>query len=230
MFNLRRLDLNLLTVFEAIYELGSVSDAADRLALSQSATSHALSRLRTACGDELFVRGDKALSPTPTAKVMHPVIKQALDALRESLAEATGFDPARSQRHFRLCIPHPIGPFFALNLRKAMAAIAPGVVVTVDTVSRPLTLEETLRDGTVDLAVDWLPIDLDPFVNRKIFEDRIVLIVRRSHPRVGEGVTIDDLQKEEFVGGHRRRDVSYLPQVMRELASAGDPPALPGWQ
>lgn len=44
MFNLRSLDLNLLTVFEAIYEVGSVSGAADRLALSQSATSHALSR------------------------------------------------------------------------------------------------------------------------------------------------------------------------------------------
>ena len=51
MFNLRSLDLNLLTVFEAIYELGTVSGAADRLALSQSATSHALSRRRDAlCG------------------------------------------------------------------------------------------------------------------------------------------------------------------------------------
>jgi hypothetical protein len=46
MFNLRSLDLNLLTVFEAIYEIGTVSAAADRLALSQSATSHALSRLK----------------------------------------------------------------------------------------------------------------------------------------------------------------------------------------
>ena len=49
MFNLRSLNLNLLTVFETIYELGGVSAAADRLALSQSATSHALSRLREAC-------------------------------------------------------------------------------------------------------------------------------------------------------------------------------------
>ena len=52
MFNLRSLDLNLLTVFEAIYELGTVSGAADRLALSQSATSHALSRLRV-CPESL---------------------------------------------------------------------------------------------------------------------------------------------------------------------------------
>ena len=56
MFNLPNLDLNLLTVFEAIYETGTVSGAADRLALSQSAASHSLSRLREACRDDLFVR------------------------------------------------------------------------------------------------------------------------------------------------------------------------------
>jgi LysR family transcriptional activator for leuABCD operon len=217
MFNLRSLDLNLLTVFEAIYEVGTVSNAADRLALSQSATSHALSRLRTACRDELFVRGDKALSPTPTAKAMYPVIKQALEALRVSLAEATGFDPAKSQRHFRLCIPHPMGPFYALDLRKAIEAIAPGIVVTFDTVSRPVDLEDALRDGIVDVAIDWLPVELDPFVNKKLFDDRMVLVARRDHPRVSASVTVEDLGKEELIGLHRRRDLAQLPHALREL-------------
>ena len=67
MINLRSLDLNLLTVFEAIYEIGTVTGAGGRLALSKSATSHALSRLREACGDELFVRAGQGLAPTPTA-------------------------------------------------------------------------------------------------------------------------------------------------------------------
>jgi DNA-binding transcriptional LysR family regulator len=217
MFNLRSLDLNLLTVFEATYELGTVSKAADRLALSQSATSHALSRLRRACRDELFVRGDKTLSPTPTAKAMYPVIKQALEALRTSLAEATGFDPATSRRHFRLCIPHPMGPFYALDLRKAVAAVAPSIVLSFDTVSRPLDLEENLRDGIVDVAIDWLPIGLDPFVNRKLLEERVVLVARRNHPRVRAGVTIEGLRKEGFIGLHRRRDIGHMPQALRKL-------------
>src|SRR3954470_18847699 len=93
MFNLRSLDLNLLTVLEAIYEVGTVSGAAERLSLSQSATSHALSRLRDGCRDTLFVRAGKGLSPTPVAKAMYPAVKQALEALRTSLAEASGFDP-----------------------------------------------------------------------------------------------------------------------------------------
>lgn len=122
MFNLRSLDLNLLTVFEAIFEIGTVSGAADRLALSQSATSRALSRLREACRDDLFVSTAQGLSPTAVAKEMYPTIHQSLEALRESLAEASGFDPARSQRHFRISIPHPRGPFNALDLRAAAAA------------------------------------------------------------------------------------------------------------
>jgi LysR family transcriptional regulator, transcriptional activator for leuABCD operon len=217
MFDLRSLDLNLLTVFEATYELGTVSNAADRLALSQSATSHALSRLRKACRDELFVRSPRGLSPTTTAKAMYPVIKQALEALRASLAEATGFDPATSRHHFRLSIPHPMGPFYALDLRKAVAAVAPGVTLSFDTVSRPVSLEEGLRDGVVDVAIDGIPIELDPFVKRKLFEDRMVLIARKNHPRVSAGVTIEELQNEEFIGMHHRREVGDLPQALREL-------------
>jgi DNA-binding transcriptional LysR family regulator len=190
MFNLRSLDLNLLTVFEAIYELGTVSGAADRLALSQSATSHALSRLREACQDHLFVRGGQGLSPTPVAQAMFPAIKQALEALRASLADASGFDPARSERRFRLSIPHPMGPFYALTLRAEVAAAAPHITLTYDTTSRPVDLEDHLRDGVVDTAIDWLAAALAPFVNRKLFDDRLILLARRDHPSVHDGVTL----------------------------------------
>jgi DNA-binding transcriptional LysR family regulator len=150
---------------------------------------------------------------------MYAVINQALQALRTSLAEAAGFDPARSRRHFRLSIPHPMGPFYALDLRRAVAAIAPGVVAAFDTVSRPVNLEEALRDGVVDVAIDWLPVELDPFVNKKIFEDRMVLVARKNHPRVGLDVTIEGLRKEEFIGLHRRREPSHAPQALKELHS-----------
>ena len=94
MFNLRSLDLNLLTVFVAIYELGTVSGAADHLALSQSATSHALSRLREACRDDLFVRTRQGLSPTPVANEMYPAIKQALDSCALLWQRRAGSIPA----------------------------------------------------------------------------------------------------------------------------------------
>jgi len=217
MFNLRDVDLNLLTVFEAIYELGSVSAAADRLALSQSATSHALARLRDACKDDLFVRAPQGLSPTPVAKAIYPAIKQALDALRTSLGEASGFVPEQSQRHFRVSIPHPLGPFYALDLKAAAEAVAPKTTFVFDTVSRPMNLEASIRDGLVDIAIDWLPVELGPFINQKLFDERLVLLARKDHPSVGAGVTVDDLRKEKLVAGHRRRDIEHLPQAIREF-------------
>ncbi len=221
MFNLRTLDLNLLTVFEAIYELGTVSGAADRLALSQSAASHALARLRDACQDDLFARARQGLSPTPAAQEMYPAIKQALDALRAALAEAGGFDPGTSQRRFRVSIPHPMGPFYSMALRAAVAAAAPNIVLTSDTVSRPLELEENLRDGVVDIAIDWLPVQLDPFINTKLFDDRLVLLARRGHPLVDADITIEGLLKAEFVSLHHRREIEHAPMAIRELRELG---------
>jgi LysR family transcriptional activator for leuABCD operon len=221
MFNLRSLDLNLLTVFEAIYELGTVSGAAARLALSQSAASHALARLRDACKDDLFVRASQGLSPTPVAQEMYPAIKQALDVLRAALAEASGFDPSVSQRRFRISIPHPMGPFYALALGGAVAAAAPSIVLTTDTVSRPLNLEEGLRDGIVDVAIDWLPVEADPFVNRKLFDDRLVLLARRGHPTVRGDVTVAGLREVEFVTIHHRRETEHAPQAIREFVKLG---------
>jgi LysR family transcriptional activator for leuABCD operon len=217
MFNLRSLDLNLLTVFEAVYEIGTVSGAADRVALSKSATSHALARLREACRDELFIRAGQGLSPTPVAATLYPAIKQALEALRTSLAEATGFDPSHSTRLFRLSIPHPLGPFYALDLVAAAAAVAPGVELVFDTTSRPRDLEDELRNGLVDMAIDWLPAEMDPFVNEKLFDDRLVLMARSGHPSVRAGTPIEDLRKQRFVTLHPRRRDGGVPQAIRNF-------------
>jgi LysR family transcriptional activator for leuABCD operon len=110
-----------------------------------------------------------------------------------------------------------MGPFYALDLRKAVAAVAPGIGLTFDTVSRPLDLEANLRDGIVDVAIDWLPIELDPFVNSKLFDDRMVLVARKKHPRVSGRVTIEGLRKEEFISLHHRRGPDNMPQALKEL-------------
>ncbi|HWT09825.1 MAG TPA: LysR family transcriptional regulator, partial [Roseomonas sp.] len=88
MTSLRGMDLNLLLVFEALYETRSVSRAGARLGLSQSATSHALSRLREACRDDLFLRAPTGMTPTPVANRIFPEIHTALGALRQSVEEA----------------------------------------------------------------------------------------------------------------------------------------------
>ncbi len=157
---------------------------------------------------------------------MYPAVKQALDALRATLAEASGFDPGTSQRRFCISIPHPMGPFYALAMRTLVATIAPGVALTFHTVSIPVGLEDDLRDGVVDIALDWLPAELPPFVNQKVFDDRLILLARGDHPSIHAGVTIDDLRKAEFVAPHRRREIGHLPSALREVYKLGFPEAV----
>jgi DNA-binding transcriptional LysR family regulator len=78
----------------------------------------------------------------------------------------------------------------------------------------------------VDLAIDWIPVDLGPFVNNKIFDDRLTLIARSDHPSVNIDVTIAGLRKEKFVAPHRRRDMEYLPHALREFYRLGLPEAV----
>ncbi len=96
MLNIRSIDLNLLPVFEAVYEERSLSQAAGRLAMTQSATSHALSRLRFVFRDELFVRHSRGVVPTAAADRIYARVRDALASVRESVTDARGFDPETS--------------------------------------------------------------------------------------------------------------------------------------
>jgi DNA-binding transcriptional LysR family regulator len=92
--NIADIDLNLLKVFEALHEESSASRAALRLDVTQSAVSAALRRLREVYGDQLFVRTGRGLAPTLQANQLKPVISDALNKCRQSLAM---LDPAANQ-------------------------------------------------------------------------------------------------------------------------------------
>src|ERR1700749_3614453 len=97
----RNLDLNLLRVFDALLEEESATRAGSKLGLTQSAVSHALSRLRLSLGDELFVRGPSGLPATPPAVEMGGWIRAALK-LMETAATVPHFDPAVDERVFQV--------------------------------------------------------------------------------------------------------------------------------
>ena len=123
MFNIRSVDLNLLPVFEAVYEEQSLSRAAVRLAMTQSAVSHALTRLRALFGDELFVRRPRGVVPTPTADAIYAKLHDALGSMRETVAERRGFVARTSNRRYFLAITHPLGPMIVLRLLERLAAV-----------------------------------------------------------------------------------------------------------
>lgn len=185
------LDLNLLRLFDALAEERSVTRAGARLGLTQSAVSHALSRLRHVLQDELFVRGPDGMQPTARADEIAPRLRQGLDQLQLALAP-TDFDPAGSQRRFTIAT----GPYIC-------GVLMPGVVSRLQR-KAPLTelrlliqganLGEDLLTGRVDLAIGSFGRTSDRFARETLFTETMVWALRAGNPAVaGGGLTMEAL-------------------------------------
>ena len=216
MLNLRSVDLNLLPVFEAAYEERSLSRAAVRLGMTQSAVSHALARLRAVFGDELFIRQARGVLPTPAANRIYAKLRDALASVRESVAELRGFAPKTSARKFVISIAHPLGPMIAVRLLERLAHAAPGVEVAFSTRSRPVELERAMREGGVDAAVDWLVPERGRFHEVTLFEDAIVAVARHGHPALRRTRSIKDLKAGAFISLRPRVEGDHPVAGIRE--------------
>lgn len=144
---LHKIDLNLLSTFEALIEEGSVAGAADRLHLTASAVSHALGRMRTQFDDPLFVRVGGKMQPTPRALLLADEIAPILRNLRRALEPSETFDPATTNRVFRIALHS--SPAFMAKVTAEIAALAPGAMI--DWVRIKTTNQTDLIDGLIDL-------------------------------------------------------------------------------
>jgi DNA-binding transcriptional LysR family regulator len=184
--NMSSVDLNLLTVFEALMRERSVSAAAHRLGVRQPAASHALARLRTLFGDELFRRQGRIMTPTARALALAEPISRALAAAREALEPAAPFDPATSRRVFSIS-----GGDYALSavLPGLMADVrraAPNLDLRFRFVEKP-QIERLLDDGVLDLALGVFPGLPKRFDDHSVFEERFVCVARHDHPALSAG-------------------------------------------
>jgi DNA-binding transcriptional LysR family regulator len=177
--HLSSIDLNLLVVLDAVLETHSVSAAAARLALSPSATSHALARLRELLGDPVLVRAGRAMVPTTRAERIRPRLAALLDDLRAVLQLEGELDPATLSRGFRIGATDYAELLVVSRLSDALAEAAPGV----DLYSSALTATalDPLRSAELDLAIGVF-LDLPDDVCREaLFHERFVCVMRRGH-------------------------------------------------
>ena len=216
MLNLRSVDLNLLPVFEAAYEERSLSRAAQRLAMTQSAVSHAMTRLRGLFRDPLFIRQARGVVPTPLADMVYAKLRGALGSVRESVTEMQGFDPKTSQREFFVAIAHPLGPIIAVRLYQRLAHVAAQIRVTFSTRSRPVDLERGLRDGRVDAAVDWLSPAGDQFREAVAFDDALVAMAHRGHSALRQRSFRSVLESAQFVALRPRVEGDHPVPALRQ--------------
>jgi DNA-binding transcriptional LysR family regulator len=182
--NWNTFDLNLLIVFDAVMQDKNLTRAGQRLGLTQSAVSHALSRLRHMLNDEMFVRSPEGMLPTPRAERMAGPIHQALEEMRVVL-EADEFDPSRASRTFKIAANNYAARAVIPAFVHRVARLAPSVVIEVRPVGGLHALDQ-LDGGAVELALAALTEGGERFKCVGLLEDEYVAILSSDHPLAGE--------------------------------------------
>lgn len=196
--NLRSVDLNLLTLFDALLEERQLSRAADKLGMSQSAASNALARLRLTFKDDLFIRTREGMEPTPKAQQLAQPVRDGLASIRLALAEEDSFDPASSDRCFRLILNDFIEPVLLPKLLATLQAEGSQMTLQAFTNQRKENLEQ-LRKAQMDFYFDLKPSDDPQLECHKVFEENLSVIARKQHPRLADTLTLDDYLNEQHI-------------------------------
>lgn len=178
---LAKLDLNLLLVFHHLLLLKRVSAVAEFLNMSQPAVSSALGRLRASLDDDLFIRTQGGMTPTPYALQLAEPVAMALDALQQALNIRADFDPSASHRNFTIALNDVGEMYFLPVLVIALTKAAPAVTLQVVSVAQT-SLKDDMSSGKIDLAMGLLPQLQAGFFQQALFKQKYICLMRKKHP------------------------------------------------
>jgi DNA-binding transcriptional LysR family regulator len=191
------LDLNLLRVFFAIWDLRSLTAAGERLGLTQPAISHALRRLRERFGDPLFVRVANRMLPTDAAVRLHEPLDQAFELLNRTLQSGVVFDPRVTERTFRVAMSDIAEVYLLPRLITELSRISPFIRVHIVPLV-PESLMSSMRSGEVDLAIGAVSVFDKDLMSIDIVNDRYICLVRANHPIAKSRLTRSNFSKLRF--------------------------------
>lgn len=177
--DLRKADLNLLVVFQVLHAERHVGRAAERLAVTQSAASHALGRLRELFGDPLFVRHPKGVEPTARALALAPVIADILNRTQSILASLP-FD-ANVAGSFSIATIDLTVPTIIVPLMEHLRRVAPAIDLRIVPLVREQVVAAFDRQE-IDMALLNFPEPPARITRISVLKDRYVGIARRGHP------------------------------------------------
>ncbi len=180
--NLSSIDLNLLVALDALLNESSVTSAAKRTGVTQSAMSYSLARLRLVLGDELLVRTHAGMMPTPRARALAKPLSRALAELRSVVSSGTPFDPATARRSFTIATADYGALVLMPDVMKRLGREAPHI----ELVLRPVPQEfgDALLDERFDLVLSPYPEPRATLAAQKLFDERFVCVLRNGHPAV----------------------------------------------
>ena len=191
---MQNIDLQMLRVLEEIFKTGSLSRTADRFGMSQPAISLILNKLRDHYGDRLFVRVGHEMRPTSQAQGLRETVGAAIAAIESAMNYRSTFVPELTERMFGIAVTD-IGqivmvPAF-LKMFRARAPLAGISISSIDARTPQL-----LQTGELDLAVGMAPGMPSGLIQRALFDESFVVLVRRDHPRIRGEITAAEFAAE----------------------------------
>ena len=193
--DLRRIDLNLLIAFEAIVAEASVSRAARRLHLSQSAMSHSLMRLRDAFGDPILVRQGRRMEATPRALAALPEVRSVLARVGRLFAHGGRFDPALVDRILHIGASDFAAAALLPDVVRRVRADAPSLRLRILHAGR-VDAPVMLRSGQLDLALGVFNNLTADLCSSPLLEDRYRCAMAADSPAVAPETEEDYLARE----------------------------------
>jgi DNA-binding transcriptional LysR family regulator len=185
---LKQVDLNLFVIFDTIMREQSITAAAEQLAMTQPSVSNAVSRMRHAWNDPLFVKAGRGIKPTPMADHLWQQIGVPLTQITEA-ANHYKFNAATAKRTFRIALTD-----FAVNvlwqpLRAVIEKEANGI--NIHAIPYAVNASRLLKNAEADIIIDISP-GSDPALSAtKLFDNDYVCAMSHQHPLAGKEITMD---------------------------------------
>jgi LysR family transcriptional activator of mexEF-oprN operon len=172
-FNLWSFDLNLLVAFDALMRERSVTRAAGRLKIQQSAMSHNLGTLRMLLDDELFVRVGQVMKPTPRAEALSAAIGRMLEQAQDAITSRDTFRPETEERTFSIGFSSELEVLLMPGLTAQVQRCAPRIRLLARP-AQPDDVHRMLDDGAIDLAIGCFDEGAERHRRKLLFEQSLM--------------------------------------------------------
>ena len=213
-----RLDLNLLVAFDALLEERSVSGAARRLNLSQSAMSASLARLREFFDDQLLMPAGRGMLPTRLGMELAGPVRDALILIRSTITTPTRFDPLNSDRTFSIVASDYVYDVMLADILRQLAHEAPNIKFDIAMPGRKM--EECFLRGEIDLLITLEAYLFQDHPAIFLFEDKPAVVSWLGNPATEDEPDMAKLLQLPHVAVTfgPDRNPAFIEQVMRAAA------------
>ncbi|KNC08687.1 LysR family transcriptional regulator [Klebsiella sp. RIT-PI-d] len=195
LYDLKKFDLNLLVIFECIYQHLSISKAAATLYITPSAVSQSLQRLRIQLDDPLFIRSGKGITPTTVGVNLHLHLEQNLNQIEQTINITHG---SSLRKKFVIYCPQLLLNSGLLEPILLLLQSSQFEIEHHDLLMSPETAEDLLAYRKADLIISVAPTNNRSICCALYRTFPVVTVCRQAHPRLGDSCTIEELLQEDF--------------------------------